>query len=85
MYGMMPSAKIVIFDRFCPENMSYRPNIVFSGLVGQKRQRLRIHTGHDDVIADAVHGQHEQREEHAVSELADLKDISEAFNHSCAL
>ena len=24
----MPSAKIVIFDRFCPENMSYSPNIV---------------------------------------------------------
>ena len=29
MYGMMPSAKIVICDRFRPENMSYRPNIVF--------------------------------------------------------
>ena len=29
MYGMMPSAKIVICDRFCPENMSYSPNIVF--------------------------------------------------------
>ncbi len=28
-YGMMPSAKIVIFDRLPPENMSYRPNIVF--------------------------------------------------------
>src|SRR4051812_20957540 len=26
---MMPSAKIVICDRFLPENMSYRPNIVF--------------------------------------------------------
>jgi hypothetical protein len=25
---MMPSAKIVMRDRFCPENMSYRPNIV---------------------------------------------------------
>ena len=29
MYGMMPSAKIVTCDRFPPENMSYRPNIVF--------------------------------------------------------
>src|SRR5689334_572548 len=27
---MMPSAKIVICDRFFPENMSYRPNIVFA-------------------------------------------------------
>jgi hypothetical protein len=25
---MMPSAKIVICDRFWPENMSYKPNIV---------------------------------------------------------
>jgi len=25
----MPSEKIVIFDRPPPENMSYRPNIVF--------------------------------------------------------
>ena len=25
----MPSAKIVTFDRLPPENMSYRPNIVF--------------------------------------------------------
>ena len=25
----MPSAKIVICDRFCPENMSYKPNMVF--------------------------------------------------------
>ena len=29
MYGMMPSAKIVTFDRFPPENMSYRPNRLF--------------------------------------------------------
>ena len=29
MYGMMPSAKIVTRDRLPPENMSYRPNIVF--------------------------------------------------------
>ncbi len=28
-YGMMPSAKIVICERLRPENMSYRPNIVF--------------------------------------------------------
>ena len=41
MYGMMPSAKIVICDRLPPENMSYRPNIVFSRLFGQQRQRLR--------------------------------------------
>jgi hypothetical protein len=26
---MMPSAKIVMFERLRPENMSYRPNIVF--------------------------------------------------------
>ncbi len=28
-YGMMPSAKMVTFDRLPPENMSYSPNIVF--------------------------------------------------------
>src|SRR5215471_21565857 len=28
MYGMMPRAKMVTRDRFPPENMSYRPNIV---------------------------------------------------------
>jgi hypothetical protein len=25
-YGITPSANTVIFDRFCPENMSYSPN-----------------------------------------------------------
>ncbi len=28
-YGMMPSAKIVTFDRLFPVNMSYMPNMLF--------------------------------------------------------
>jgi len=29
MYGITPSAKMVIWDRLLPENMSYRPNNPF--------------------------------------------------------
>ena len=45
MYGMMPSAKIVICDRLPPENMSYRPNIVFCACSASMRQRLGFMPG----------------------------------------
>ena len=43
MYGITPSAKIVICDSAPPVNMSYRPNIVFCICCASSRQRLAIH------------------------------------------
>ena len=42
MYGMTPSAKIVICDRLLPENMSYRPNSVLAGLLGQSARSASV-------------------------------------------
>ena len=84
-YGMMPSAKIVICDRFLPENMSYRPNIVFLAWSTSTRQRRGIDPRRRDVTADTVDGEQTEREEHTLPEIRDRKDVLEAFEHDTLL
>ena len=51
----MPSAKIVTRDRLPPENMSYRPNIVFCICRASSASAAMFTPGIGDVVADAVH------------------------------
>ena len=60
MYGMMPSAKIVICERLFPENMSYSPNMVPRACSASWLQRREVHTRNRDVTADAIHDEHAQ-------------------------
>ena len=81
MYGITPSAKIVMFDRFLPENMSYRPNMVPRRLLRQHRQRFLIDAGRRDVAADAIHAQQPEREQHAVAQVGDGKQVFDRVIH----
>ena len=45
--------------------------------VGERRQRGLVHAGCRDVVPDAIHAEHRQREEHAVPQVDDLPQILE--------
>src|SRR5262249_32500341 len=48
-------------------------------------QRGDVHTRHRDVVAEAVHRQHPQREQHAVPQIGDREDVLQAVVHSCSV
>ena len=77
---MMPSAKIVTFDRFPPENMVHPEHAVLPELIRERRQRLDVHAGRRDVVTDAVHPQQPQREQHAVAQVGDGEDVLQTFH-----
>ncbi len=81
MYGMTPSAKIVTRDRWPPENMLYRPNIVFASCSARIASASGFTPGRRDVAADAVHAEQREREEHAVAQVGDREQILERVIH----
>ena len=55
------------------------------GLFGEQRERLGVHARRRDVIADAVHGQQPEREQHAIAQLRDREDVLECSRACVAL
>ncbi len=51
-------------------------------LLGQQRQRLGVHTGRRDVVANAEHAEQPQREQHPDAELRDGEDVPQAIHRS---
>ena len=76
MYGMTPSAKIVTRDRLPPENMSYRPNIVFAACSARIVSACGFTPGVGMWLPDAVHAQQREREQHAVAQVRDRRTDS---------
>src|SRR5262249_3663322 len=48
-------------------------------------ERGDVDARHRDVVADAVHRQHPQREQHAVPQVGDREDVLQAVVHSCSV
>ena len=52
-------------------------------LLGENAQRLRVHARRRDEIADAIHREHAEREQHPVAEIGDGEQILQRIEHSC--
>ena len=77
-YGMMPSAKIDICSSAPPENMLKRPRKrARAAWVMMSFMTTRLTPGDGDEDADAVDGEHRQREQDPPPELRDLADVRE--------
>src|SRR5438552_2311800 len=49
-------------------------------LARQLVDRGSVHAGNGDVVAQTVHAQQPEREQHAITKLRDLEDVLEAFH-----
>ena len=81
MYGMMPSAKIVTRDRLPPENMSYRPNIVFCACRASSSSAAGFTPGVGMWWPTRYTASMPEREQHAVAQVGDGEDVLQVVEH----
>jgi hypothetical protein len=83
---MMPSAKIVTFERLPPRKHVVEPEHVVLHLARELVERAEVHAGDRDVVPDAIDREHAQREQHAVAQIRDGEDVFQAVVHgSCSV
>ena len=82
MYGITPSAKIVTRDRLPPVEHVVHSEQRVPRLVGENTHRLRVDAGRRDEIADAIHREHAEREQHSVAEIGDGEQIFQRIQHN---
>ena len=85
MYGMIPSAKTAKELSAPPENRLRNPMAPWvCGLLLQLRHLAEVDARHGDVGAEAVEGDHPEREQHLVPQVRDLQDVLQVGEHAVA-
>ena len=79
---MMPSAKIVICDRFLPGEHVVQAEHRVLRLIDQRRQRLGVDARGRDVAADTIDREQPEREQHTLPEVGNREDVLEAFHNA---
>jgi hypothetical protein len=81
---MMPSAKIVICDRFFPGEHVVEAEHRVLRLIGEKRQCIVVHARCGDVTADPIYREQAQREEHPLAQVRHREDVFQTVSqHVC--
>ncbi len=79
MYGMIPSAKTERRRSAPPEKMSRKPKMRSGRRLEEGVDRLRIDARRRDVRAQAIDGQHEEREQDPLAQVRHAENVREAL------